>query len=282
MLRMPATSAQPSSARPVRDAADQYVQAYAELDPLVGTEFGLPVGQDRLPDLSPAGQQALDELRRRTLADLGGLEQDADGGFADPHERRCARLLRERLEAELAVSDTGETLRFVSEIFGPHEQVRSAFMLMPADTPEDWAVVARRLAAVPQALAGYRESLAEGARRGLHAAPRQVQTVASQLASWQAAAGGAGWFAEFAATATGLPDALRADLDRAASAANAAVDQPARLAAHRLPARRDRDAGRHRRGPVPGTRARTGPGRTWTSPRPTSGAGRSTAGSGPR
>ena len=135
MLRMPATSGQPSSARPVRDTADQYVQAYVELDPLVGTEFGLPVGQDRLPDLSPAGQQALDELRRRTLADLGALEQAADGGFADPHERRCARLLRERLEAELAVSDTGEMLRFVSEIFGPHEQVRSAFLLMPASTP---------------------------------------------------------------------------------------------------------------------------------------------------
>jgi uncharacterized protein (DUF885 family) len=223
MLRMPATSGQPASARPVRDAADQYVQAYAELDPLVGTEFGLPVGQDRLPDLSPAGQQALDELRRRTLAELAALEQAADGGFADPHERRCARLLRERLEAELAVSDTGEMLRFVSEIFGPHEQVRSAFMLMPADSPADWAVIARRLTAVPGALAGYRESLAEGGRRGLYAAPRQVQTVSSPLASWQAAAGGAGWFAEFAATATGLPDALRADLERAASVANAAV-----------------------------------------------------------
>jgi uncharacterized protein (DUF885 family) len=223
MLRMPDSSGQLSSARPVRDAADQYVQAYAELDPLVGTEFGLPVGQDRLPDLSPAGQQALDDLRRRTLADLGALERAAAGGFADPHERRCARLLRERLEAELTVSDTGEMLRFVSEIFGPHEQVRSAFLLMPADTPEDWAVIARRLAAVPQALTGYRESLAEGGRRGLYAAPRQVRTVASQLASWQAAAGGAGWFAEFAATAAGQPDALRADLDRAASVANAAV-----------------------------------------------------------
>ena len=49
-----------------------------------------------------------------------------------------------------------------------------------------------------------------------------MRTVASQLDSWQAAAGGAGWFAEFAATATGLSDALRADLDRAASVANAA------------------------------------------------------------
>jgi uncharacterized protein (DUF885 family) len=225
MLRMSDASAQPASVRPVRDAADRYVQDYAELDPLVATEFGLPVGQDRLPDLSPAGQQELDGLRRRTLAALAELEQEAAaaGGFADPHERRCARLLRERLEAELVVSDTGELLRFVSETFGPHEQVRSAFLLMPADTADDWAAIARRLAAVPAALASFRESLAEGARRGLYAAPRQAQTVAAQLASWEAAAGGAGWFTEFAATATGLPDTLQADLERGATVANAAV-----------------------------------------------------------
>jgi uncharacterized protein (DUF885 family) len=209
----------------VRDAADAYVQAYAELDPLVATELGLPAGQDRLPDLSPAGQQAVDDLRRRTLAALAAHEQAAiaAGGFADPDERRCARLLRERLEAELAVSETGEMLRFVSEIFGPHEQVRSSFLLMPADSADDWAVIARRLTAVPQALAGYRESLAEGARRGMYAAPRQVQTVARQLDSWLAAAGGRGWFAEFTAGAAGATAALLADLDRGAEVAAGAV-----------------------------------------------------------
>jgi len=229
MLRMSGTRDQSSSAspaRPVRAAADAYVQAYAELDPLVATELGLPAGQDRLPDLSPAGQQALDSLRRQVLADLAAREQAAaaSGGLADPPERRCARLLRERLEAELAVSETGEMLRFVSEIFGPHEQVRSSFLLMPAGTEDDWAVIARRLTAVPGALAGYRESLAEGARRGMLAAPRQVRTVASQLDSWLAAADGRGWFAEFtAASPVGLPGSLRADLEHGAAVATAAV-----------------------------------------------------------
>ncbi len=226
MLRMPANPGQPSSARPVRAAADRYVQAYATLDPSVATDLGLPTGQDQLPDLSPAGQQELDDLRHRTLAELTAQERAAaaGGGFADPDERRCARLLRERLEAQLAVSEAGETVRFVSEIFGPQEQVRSAFLLMPAESADDWAVIARRLRAVPQALTGYRESLAEGARRGLHAAPRQVQTVASQLASWQAAAGGKGWFAEFTGAAGGRPDdALSADLEQGAAVADAAV-----------------------------------------------------------
>jgi uncharacterized protein (DUF885 family) len=75
---------------------------------------------------------------------------------------------------------------------------------------------------VPAALAGYRESLALGAGRGLFAAPRQVSTVADQLGQWLAAGAGAGWYADFAAGAD-VPAALRADLDTAAAGAAAAV-----------------------------------------------------------
>jgi uncharacterized protein (DUF885 family) len=232
------SSSVPSAApRPVRDAADAYVQELAVLDPGLATELGLPEGQDRLPDLSPAGQQALDDLARRTLAGLTELEQAAqrDGGFADADERRCARLLRERLTSGLAVSESGEPLRDVSNIFGPPEQMRELFLLMPATTAEDWAVIARRLAAVPGALAGYRASLAEGARRGLHAAPRQVRTVAGQLAEWQASGDGRGWFADFASAAE-VPDALRADLSQAAASADsAAAELRAWLLADYLP-----------------------------------------------
>jgi uncharacterized protein (DUF885 family) len=213
-----------AAARPVRDAADAYVQALAELDPSVATELGLPAGQDRLPDLSPAGQQALDDLARSTLSRLDELERAAGqaGGYADADERRCARLLRERLTSGLAVSAAGEPLRNVSNIFGPPEGLRETFLLMPATTPEDWAVIARRMAVMPEALAGYRESLAEGARRGLYAAPRQVQTVAGQLAEWQASGDGRGWFADFASAAD-VPDSLRDDLGKGAASADAAA-----------------------------------------------------------
>jgi uncharacterized protein (DUF885 family) len=209
--------------RPVRDAADEYVARLADLDPIVATSLGLPAGQDRLPDFSPAGQQALDDLRRATLAELGRLEkQDAQAtGFADADERRCARLLRERLETELAVSESGEQLRTVSNIFGPQARVRGAFLLMPAARPADWAVIGRRIGQVPQALASYREALATGSSRGLCAAPLQVQTVASQLADWRNA-DGSGWFASFAA---GGPDTQRAALGTAAASADAAVEE---------------------------------------------------------
>jgi uncharacterized protein (DUF885 family) len=222
-----------SSPRPVRDVADAYVVSLAELNPLVASRLGLRPGEDGLPDLSPAGQQASDDLARSTLAGLDAAEGATVP--ADGDERRCARLLRERLEAELAVSGEGEHLRNFSNIFGPAQQVRNVFMIMPAATEDDWAVIARRMARVAHALAGYRASLAEGARRGLLAAPRQVITTIGQLDEWTAAAGGRGWFADFAADAN-VPPALRADLDEAAGSASSAVAGLRRwLAAEYLP-----------------------------------------------
>jgi uncharacterized protein (DUF885 family) len=217
----------------VRDVADAYVVALAALNPLVASRLGLRPGEDRLPDLSPAGQQASDDLARSTLAGLDSAERAAVP--ADGDERRCARLLRERLEAELALSGQGENLRNLSSIFGPAQQVRGVFMIMPTAAEDDWAVIARRMARVADALAGYRLSLAEGTRRGLLAAPRQVSSTIGQLDEWAAAAGGRGWFADFAADAS-VPPALRADLDEAAGSASSAVAGLRRwLAAEYLP-----------------------------------------------
>jgi uncharacterized protein (DUF885 family) len=217
------SSPQPNP-RPVRDVADAYVSSLAELNPLLATRLGLRPGEDRMPDLSPAGQEAEDELARSTLAKLDSVTRptgpaDGDG---DGDERRCARLLRERLEAGLAMSEHGEHLRALSNIFGPAEQIRGVFLIMPAATEADWDVIARRMARVSQALPGYRASLEEGARRGLLAAPRQVRTVADQLAEWAATADGRGWFADFTAAAD-VPVALRADLDSAAADAQSSV-----------------------------------------------------------
>ena len=207
-----------------RRIADDYVSHLVDLDPVVATALGLRPGDDRAPDLSPEGQQAKDELARTTLRRLA---READGAAADDVlERRCARLLRERLEAALAASETGEPLRAVRNIFGPPQAVRQLFTMMPTATEADWAVVARRMSRVGESFAGYAESLREGSRRGLHAAPLQVRTLVGQLEEWLAAAGGTGWFAGFVGDAPGdLPQALRAELDVAARAAAAATAQ---------------------------------------------------------
>jgi uncharacterized protein (DUF885 family) len=229
MPRMTQQSSRPApdADRPVRGLADAYVLEFARLDPLVATMLGLAEGQDELPDLSPAGYQARDELRRATQAHLIDAERaaEATGSFANADERRCARLLTERLETELAVSRSREHLRAVSNIFGPPQAVRGVFLLMPTATAEDWSVISGRIGRVPTAFAQYRQSLAEGASLGLYAAPRQVQTVTEQLADWLATADGAGWFTGFGAGAdgAGVADSVRSDLDRACAAADASV-----------------------------------------------------------
>ncbi|WP_055622393.1 DUF885 domain-containing protein [Streptomyces sp. JHA19] len=201
-----------------REVADTYVDELVALDPFTGTYLGVKESSGRLPDLSPAGQEALAELQRATLARLDEAERRP--GADSDSERRCARLLRERLNAELAVHDADEGLRAVGNMATPAHTVREIFTVTPSETDEDWAAIAERLRAVPAAYAGYRESLELGLERKLYAAPRPTATFVEQLTEWAGPDGGRGWFEDFAA---GGPEALRAELDEAARAATAAV-----------------------------------------------------------
>jgi uncharacterized protein (DUF885 family) len=204
----------PADSPTARTVADDHVRRLADLDTRTATTLGTHPGDDRMVELSPDGPAAHADLARATLARL------ATAAVQDDDDRRCARLLRERLEAQLAVFAADDHLREVRNIFGPHHAVRNLFELMPTATADDWAVVARRMARVPAAYAGYTASLSEGSRRGLHAAPRQVETVIAQLDDWAAGA----WFPTFVADAPdGIAPALRSDLDTAAAGAQAAV-----------------------------------------------------------
>jgi uncharacterized protein (DUF885 family) len=199
-----------------RQIADRYVDAVCDLDPLTATSLGTRPGDDRLPDPSPAGLEAEAALARETLAELDRALA-ADPSLADdPVERSCARLLRERLGAELAAHEAGEGLRALSNLFSPVHSIRQVFSLMPAATEEDWSVIGRRMARVPEAYRGFRESLDEGIRRGLLVAPRQVRTVVSQLDEWLLVP----YFSGFVANG---PAALSAELGDAARAADRAV-----------------------------------------------------------
>ncbi|MFE9933164.1 DUF885 domain-containing protein [Streptomyces sp. NPDC005533] len=202
-----------------RQVADAYVDALIALDPITGTYLGVAASSTKLPDFSPAGRAAVAELARDTLARLDAAEA-LPGGDSDA-ERRCARLLRERLTAELAVHEADEHLCAVSNIHGPAHEVREVFTLTPSDTEEDWAAIAERLRAVPAAFAGYRESLGLGLERGLYGGPRATTTMIGQLGAWAGEDGEGGpFFEEFVAAG---PDALRSELDAAAAGATAAV-----------------------------------------------------------
>ncbi|MFD6202121.1 DUF885 domain-containing protein [Streptomyces rubiginosohelvolus] len=206
-----------SSALP-RQVADAYVDALIELDPITGTFLGVPESSRRLPDFSPAGQEASAGLLRETLRKLDAAEQ-LPGADSDA-ERRCGRLLRERLTAELAVHEAEEGLRAVSNLSSPAHHVTEVFTLTPTATDEDWAAVVERLRAVPAAYEGYRASLALGLERKLYGGPRATATFVGQLTEWGGEGGSEGFFTEFVAPG---PASLRAELDEAARLATASV-----------------------------------------------------------
>ncbi|MFF3749489.1 DUF885 domain-containing protein [Streptomyces sp. NPDC002018] len=203
-----------SPGRPTpRTVADRYVDAVTAADPLIGLRLGVLPGDDRLPDYSPEGLAQAAQLDRATLAELGAVRAAAR---EDPAERRCARLLDERLRTRLALHDAGEYLVRLNAVNSPLQAVRGSFLTMPTATDDDWIAVAGRMAHVPAGLIGYRAALRAGAGRGIHAATAQITAVLDQLGTWL---GRPSWFAQFAAKG---PERLRPRLDTAAQAAASA------------------------------------------------------------
>ncbi|MFJ8233445.1 DUF885 domain-containing protein [Streptomyces sp. NPDC094448] len=199
-----------------RQVADAYLDELITLDPITGTYLGVPESADRLPDFSPAGQEERAVLARRTLARLDEAEKQP--AARSDAERRCGRLLRERLTAELAVHDAEEGLRAVSILASPAHLVRTVFTVAATATADDWAAVARRLNAVPAALESYRAALQEGLDRKLYAGPRATATMIAHMTEWLGT--GRNWFEDFAAAG---PESLRGELTDAARAAGGAL-----------------------------------------------------------
>ncbi len=205
-----------------RQLADQYVHDCADLDTQVATSLGLREHDDRVPDFSPQAQQAQDDLDRRVLADLDAMEADAGPDGWDDLERRCATLLRDRLGVALECSAAGEHLRPLRNIFGPAQITRNLFLMMPTESEEDWACIARRMSRLGESFGSLVAALEEGRRRELYAAPLQAQTTMDQLSEWVAGGSGDTWFDNFVANG---PDALREELTAAADHAAQSVAQ---------------------------------------------------------
>ncbi|WP_042431135.1 DUF885 domain-containing protein [Streptacidiphilus anmyonensis] len=198
-----------------RGIADDYVDAMARQNPAVAASLGLHPDDRRQPDLSPAGFEAEAELARKALAALDALPAEA---LEDRAEAACARLLRERLTAELAVHDAGDHFRSLNNIASPVHMVRAIFTMTPSATEADWELLIERMANTAAAVRGYQQTLAEGLRRGLVSGPRQVSTVIEQLGAWFEDEDS--WYSGFAAD---CPEAQRPALDAAAEPAAAAI-----------------------------------------------------------
>jgi uncharacterized protein (DUF885 family) len=204
---------------PVFALADAYVDDAAALDPVWATDAGVTGYDDQLTDYSPDGIEARASLCRQTLVELAGLSTP------DRLEQLAAALLIERLDTELALIDAGEPLCDLNNIASPVQIIREVFDLMAYDTVEDWEVAGRRLAAVPEAVAGAVAAYEEGRRRGLTAARRQAMAAASQAAAWAGDGPDDPFFDDLvgqAASVAGVTPALQAELATAAAAATEA------------------------------------------------------------
>lgn len=167
--------------------AEKFYAEWLKLNPTEATMLGLPGVESEYPDFSPAGAQEFDELHRATLSELNKtpIENDAD--------RITAAALRERLGLAREIHATGRTE--LNNIASAPQGIRGIFDLMPTDTAEHWGHISQRLANVPQAMAGYRESLAASAQAGNIPAVRQIDTVMEQA---RAQASADGFFAQLA------------------------------------------------------------------------------------
>lgn len=205
----------------VDEVAEAYVVGYAALDPVAATRFGIVGHESEMTDFGPDGVAARAELARRARLEVLAARP------ADARERVAAEVMVERLTADLDAYDAGEWKRDLNVLFSPLQQVRESFDLMATETPEDWVAVASRMAAVPDALAGFQAALAAGLAAGTPAARRQALRCAAQARAWSGGVNGSPpFFARLAASyrASGGDDEAMAErLEGAAGAAGAAM-----------------------------------------------------------
>jgi len=219
---------------PIDQISEAFLEAYVELSPASATFMGIQGHDHRLPDLSPAGYEALMELNRRTIAEASAVQ------VSSPREEVAREALLERLGLELEAYEAGVPQSQLNAVASVPTDIRQVFDLMPTATQDDWETIAIRLNLVGTTLDGIRESLVEQAAAGRVSAARQVSVLAERIASWTGAEGD-DFFAGLAARAPESP--VKAAVEAAAASARKAYDQLGQwLTSDLLPQAPSRDA----------------------------------------
>ncbi|WP_423924113.1 DUF885 domain-containing protein [Frigoribacterium sp. 2-23] len=161
-------------ATPVDAIAERWVDSLVETDPTVATWIGRSGAASGYRDYSPDGHERYLDGVRRTLTEL------RDTPPRDAVDDVTRRDLEADLSLDVEYADRRLHLRDLNVIASPVQAIREVFDLMPTASPSDWAAVAARLAAVPTAIDGYRETLRLGIAEGVVPALRQVEKVADQ------------------------------------------------------------------------------------------------------
>ncbi len=170
-------------------AADFWL-AYLETEPQHATALGEPGFDGRLPDRSPDGRRAARAGFARLLARLDALpgtraaSAAADGTTAGDAITRSA--LRESIEEQLTLLDTGVVAWNVDALDGIPVQLLNTADYQPLRTPADREALLQRWRAmapfVDDHIANLRHSLADGLVASSSPVDRVIDILADQLA----------------------------------------------------------------------------------------------------
>ena len=188
--------------------AERFFDDEAAMSPMMLTSLGSSKRQDEYDDLSPAGLAAHADLVAGTLEDLAAIEAD------DLVDAVTIAAMQERLGLALEAHEAHADLADVNNLASALLDLREVYDLMPTETPQQWATIARRLQAIPGAAAGWFESQLAGVEAGVRPALRQVKALAEICHRY---AGPDGFFAQLAAQAAsdcpGLPAGVGEELE---------------------------------------------------------------------
>ncbi|MBP2435569.1 DUF885 domain-containing protein [Microbacterium amylolyticum] len=209
---------------PIDQIAEEWVDRLVDLVPTAGTYIGRTDVNDRYGDYSPEGAEQQAQAVRDVLTRLEAAEP------TDDVDRVTQADLAGDLACQLELHDAQWHLRDINVLASPSQEIRQVYDLMPTETEEDWSVFAKRLAAVPDAIDGYIETLRYGIHEDVVPAARQVQEVAGQARGYALPDG---FFDQLVGRAKAehaeLPDSLHEDLSSGADAARSAYGRLARF-----------------------------------------------------
>ena len=154
---------------------DDFMEEGIKLTPIGATLLGVPGSDDKLDDFSMAGQNAREELTRKTLAGIKGANPENE------FDRVAGAVAIERLSSELKLSESYESSALFNLISSPAKSIRQVFEMMKKDAPDSQANVAKRLNAVSDALKGWCSTLEFVAGKGRVNSTRQVNATIGQL-----------------------------------------------------------------------------------------------------
>ncbi|QJC22348.1 DUF885 domain-containing protein [Arcanobacterium buesumense] len=153
----------------IDELANKFSQQILDNSPESVTSLGLPgADESTFSDYSPEGSAYIADIQRDTLAQLAHLTP------VDDVDRVTVAAMRERLGLELEDYDAYE-FGDINNIATPLQGITEVFDLMPTDTATDWELIAARLHNIPQALAGWKQTLALRTNQGPAHASRQIE-----------------------------------------------------------------------------------------------------------